>query len=369
MNYRPDRIRAAAAAAASKSQGMSAIEWTDYTFNCWEGCTKVSPGCLHCYAETRNARFGGGAAPNWGKGKPRRRTSEANWKLPLKWNRTATSFTACTVCDWRGDSHTARLSTRDILHCPGCETRGSLRPARPRVFCASLADWLDDEVPIEWLVDLLALIAATPDLDWQLLSKRPGNWESRIEAAMNDPHQVSAKSDSLLRQWTYENVAPANVWVGTSVEDQTRADERIPQLLAIPARVRFLSCEPLLGPLDLKLRHGYFRYIDDRQTRCIVGQDIHWVIAGGESGPGARAMHPDWARSLRDQCQAADVPFFFKQWGEWQPLATTAGMQHLPFGQYVLPDASSHGFGFARNGKKKSGRMLDGRIWNEFPTA
>lgn len=145
----------------------SHIEWTDHTFNPWEGCTKWSPGCKNCYAETRNKRFAGGK--NWGKGAPRRRTSAANWKQPLRWNRDAGTgrFLECPKCGLRGNPPTV---------CPtaGCSTFASeMDTARPRVFCASLADWLDDEVPVEWLADLLSLIHATPNLDWLLLSKRP----------------------------------------------------------------------------------------------------------------------------------------------------------------------------------------------------
>jgi protein gp37 len=139
----------------------SNIEWTDNTWNPWIGCTKVSPGCANCYAEARDQRFAGGA--HWGKGAPRQRTSAANWKQPLKWNREAAEDVDDALHDFGADKYEA--------------------PQRPRVFCASLADWLDDEVPIEWLADLLGLIHATPFLDWQLLTKRPENWMARIEQA------------------------------------------------------------------------------------------------------------------------------------------------------------------------------------------
>jgi len=268
----------------------SHIEWCDHTFNPWEGCTKVSPGCAHCYAEARNKRWAGGA--NWGKGAPRRRTSEANWRQPLKWNRDQAKVIATCGGDMRAEEY-----------------------RNPRVFCASLADWLDDEVPIEWLADLLELIRSTPNLDWLLLTKRPENFRARVGAFAE---KVSASME--LQGWVYEwfhGFPPVNVWIGTTVEDQKRADERIPLLLQIPAKVLFLSCEPLLGPVE-------FSDVT-RRSDCIskLGKlaldGIDWVICGGESGHGARPMHPDWARSLRDQCQAAEVPFFFKQWGEWMP--------------------------------------------------
>lgn len=280
------------------------IEWADHTFNPWVGCAKVSPGCAHCYAETlMDHRLG---KARWGKGQPRVRTSEANWKQPVKWNK-----------------ETERTGTR------------------PRVFCASLSDWLDDEVPAEWLYDLLALIHKTPNLIWLLLTKRPENFERRLKAAAAqctiDPLDITDRIHSWLdarREWSR---IPENVWIGASVEDQARADERIPRLLEIPARVRFLSCEPLLGPVDL-IGSKWTVSTDEPNPK------IGWVIAGGESGFGARIMRPEWARSLRDQCVAAGVPFHFKQWGE-------------------------HDCRTIRMGKGLAGRELDGRTWDQLPTA
>jgi protein gp37 len=331
------------------------IEWADHTFNPWEGCSKVSAGCKNCYAETRNARFGGGTATNWGPGAPRRRTSAANWKLPLKWNREA--------------------EARSALPIP--ENGGPFR--RPRVFCASLADWLDPEVPIEWLVDLLRLIHETPHLDWLLLTKRPHLWEERIRWAFDhivppfdqdtptweveEYHEsYEGKFRAWLVNWCYAGKTkmpyPQNVWIGTSVEDQAAADVRIPQLLKIPAKVRFLSCEPLLGPVDFRKVPG-FNKVGSAGMELIKHL---WVIVGGESGPGARPMHPDWARFLRNQCQHAGVPFLFKQWGEWVPGIVA----DLPTGvptELMAPDSHV----VARVGKRAAGRLLDGIEHNEFP--
>lgn len=322
---------------------LTKIEWCDKTFNPWIGCTKVSPGCAHCYAEARDLRFEGGI--HWGKGATRRRTSAANRRDPLKWN---------------ADARKAR-ETYDAE--PTYFHLGEPPPRRPRVFCASLADWLDDEVPIEWLADLLRLIRRTPNLDWLLLTKRPQNWKTRLDAVvcsepMRDPDDCFPDSPRTLSDWIidwYNDEPPQNVWWGTTIEDQQRADERIPQLLAIPARVRFLSCEPLLGPVDLGLirspagGRGYF----------------DWVICGGESGANARPMRLEWARGLRDQCRAAGVPFFFKQWGEYIPFdqAAAAGIK-MP-----LIDAMNHAQTGApiRVGKVRAGRLLDGVEWNEFP--
>lgn len=305
----------------------SKIEWCDHTFNPWIGCTKVSPGCLHCYAETRSKRTDGVV---WGKGQQRKRTSEGNWKLPLKWNREA-------------GAAIASFNESEIV-------RGTLGPiARPRVFCASLADWLDDEVPIEWLKDLLVLIQETPHLDWLLLTKRPENFTRRIAEVA-----TGWQSSCELAVWWERGVFPLNVWIGTTAEDQTRAEERIPHLLEIPAKVRFLSCEPLLGPINMEaaIKHPMWGWG--------LSDGIHWMIAGGESGPGARPMHPDWARSLRDQCQVAGVPFLFKQWGEWHEsdLQPRNGRQtHLWADSKLM----------YRFGKKAAGRLLDGVEHNGFP--
>lgn len=276
----------------------SAIEWTDHTFNPWEGCTKVSPGCANCYAEARNQRFSGGK--NWGKGAPRRRTK--TWGEPLKWQRA--------------------------------QEDGEGYP-RPRVFCASLADWLDDEVPIEWLADLLKLIHDTPNLDWLLLTKRPGNFLSRVnrvcelwacDGGYRETHESIVYHDMLV-PWRCGGRPPENVWIGTTVEDQARADERIPQLLQIPARVRFLSCEPLLEEIVIS---RIWRGSRSTHREIHEPREIHWVICGGESGRGKRPFNPDWARSLRDQCAADGVPFFMKQMDKVQPIPTDLMTRQFP---------------------------------------
>lgn len=271
------------------------IEWTathlpdgrvlpGYTFNPWTGCTKVSPGCDHCYAEGWSKRSG---HVEWGPHGARRRTSAANWRLPIKWN---------------------------------AEAKAS--GIRRKVFCASLADVFDNHRSIlpEWRADLWALIAATPHLDWLLLTKRPQN----IVKMLPDGYGAPAWGDG----WP-------NVWLGTTAENQTEFDRRSNYLRAAPAVVRFISYEPALAAIDADLT------------------GIHWLICGGESGPGARPMHPDWARSLRDQCKAADVRFFFKQWGDH---AWTERIEGDP------STLTSY-----RAGKKFAGRLLDGREWNEMP--
>lgn len=246
----------------------SSIEWCHHTFNGWIGCTKVSPACKFCYAEEQQVVEKLGI--KWGAGKPRHRTSVQYWKQPLAWNKEA-------------------------------QAKG----IRYRVFTNSLADVFDEEVNDDWRFDLFDLIAATPSLDWLLLTKRPEYAVQFGEAIQLLP----------------------NIWLGTSVENQKYADLRIPILKTIPARIRFLSCEPLLEETSL--------------ADHLSDDALHWIIVGGESstdGVSARPMKAEWARKLRDECTARKVPFFFKQWGgrhKWEKIA--------------------------------NGRELDGVLWDEFP--
>lgn len=343
----------------------SKVEWTDHTFNAWEGCTKVSPGCAHCYAEARNNRYHAGR--NWGPEAPRLLRSDAYWREPLNWNRKPWICEGCGRSDDKTFDHSCTGNKEDACHT------SNVKWHRARVFCSSLSDWLDEEGPIEQFVKLLELIHTTQNLDWLLLSKRPQNFESRL---FNARDKCVYGARPMVTDWMDGN-APTNVWIGTTVEDQQRADERIPELLKIPAKVRFLSCEPLLGLVRLQLR----QVTHQRECECagtgFVGDNgpgirgnseyhpcempqpkIHWVICGGESGQKARPMDPGWARSLRDQCQAAGVPFFFKQWGEWVPREQI-GAGHGTYGDPYN--------GFIKVGKKAAGRELDGCTWNEFP--
>lgn len=285
----------------------SNIEWTDHTFNPWIGCTKVSPGCANCYAE-RQDKFRSWTPAGWGNGKPRTRTSAANWKQPLKWNRAA-----------ERDRHTA-IEVR-----PGEYLAFEIR--RHRVFCASLADWLDDEVPIEWLADLLALIYETPNLDWLLLTKRPQKWSQRMLETIfqieDNKYEAENRLYQWLRDWVDSLKAPHNIWLGVSVENQKCATERIFELIKIPARVEFLSCEPLLGRVDLD-ETGLWN-----DNPYGLGT-VKWVICGGESGPKRRPFDPAWARSLRDQCRTAGVPFFFKQMDKVQPIPDDLLIREFP---------------------------------------
>ncbi|MCA8328909.1 phage Gp37/Gp68 family protein [Burkholderia cepacia] len=329
----------------------SKIEWTDSTFNPWEGCQKVGAGCDHCYAESRNARFAGGTPINWGPGAPRRRTSAANWRKPLAWNAAHADFFA---------EH----------------------GRRQRVFCASLADVFDNAVPDAWRADLFDLIWNTPHLDWLLLTKRIGNARPMISRAL----ELAGRGVNTPWPWS-------NVWIGATIVNQEEADRDIPKLFTVPAHVRLLSMEPLLGPVDIsrhldyceKLdKHGISRRVGGQHIKCDEHCGISWVIVGGESGPGARPMHPDWARSLRDQCAAAGVPFLFKQHGEWAPGSGDFGAGRIETAAIALdgrvavggyrvddyPRGATSGDGWSmvhRAGKRTAGRLLDGRTHDEFP--
>jgi protein gp37 len=268
----------------------SSIEWTHHTFNPWWGCTKVSPACDNCYAELWAKRMGHSI---WGGKAPRRFFSDKHWREPLAWDEQA------------------RTERR-----------------RARVFCASMADVFESRPELEGhRARLWSLIEHTANLDWLLLTKRPQNIQRLVP---------------------WEENWPCNVWVGTTIENSRLAEARLPHLLKVPAAIRFLSCEPLLGPVDLTrwfTRPGFW--------------PIDWVIAGGESGPGARPMHPHWARSLLEQCTAAGVPFHFKQWGHWVPNrgrdSQTVSIADEPPVQML------------RLAKKLAGRRLQGRTWDGLP--
>ncbi|MEU8469525.1 phage Gp37/Gp68 family protein [Streptomyces sp. NPDC029006] len=382
------------------------IEWTDTTWNVVTGCEKVSPGCDHCYAETFAERWRGTPGHHFETGfditlRPKRLDIPLHWRQPRK------------------------------------------------VFVNSMSDLFHKDIPDEYIARTFAVMALTPQHTYQLLTKRHG----RMRAVLTDdcrcgnghvpgvhfrsamawavskanPNRIPGVPDDAEQQvWNAPWPLP-NVWLGVSVEDQKRADLRIPALIDTPAAVRFLSCEPLLGPV------WFSDYIwqpcpccdgeghDEACARCADGhcedghiRQLHWVIAGGESGHKARAMHPDWARSLRDQCTQDHVPFFFKQWGEWGPApfqvrvcgpdvgwqgtedelaaakadSEARGATHVHTGNWYDEDGERrywlHEIGhkpwslervglpegtaaIRRWGKKAAGRELDGRTHDAFP--
>jgi len=298
--------------------GPTKIEWTDFTWSPVAGCTKVSAGCAHCYAERMATRLAGRA------GYP------------------AQHPFAVTL-------HPDRLD--EPLHW---------RKPR-RIFVCSMSDLFHPEVPDEFIFRVWQTIAATPWHTYMILTKRPERMAARVPVFCG-------------AQW----VAP-NLWLGTSIEDQATADERIPHLLRCPAAVRFISYEPALGPVDFGDNLVYIC----GPTCTEAGLGINWVIAGGESGPNARPAHPDWFRSVRNQCQAAGVPFFFKQWGEWAPTWPEGEGESPPSslvcraghrGPYDPTWLRTHRelcpadeLVVYRTGKKASGRLLDGVEHNAYP--
>ena len=278
----------------------SRIEWTHHTFNPWWGCVKVSAACDHCYAETWARRLGEDV---WGPRSERRFFSDTHWKQPLQWNREAAES-----------------------------------GARRRVFCASMADVFENRKDlIPHRTRLFQLIEVTPHLDWLLLTKR-----------------IHLVRKHLPKGYEF----PPNVWLGATVENAAAASKRLRHLLDFKSpSVRFVSCEPLLGEINL------LPYLQ----RGAQGTRIDWVIAGGESGSGARPMEPHWADGLRQQCQRAGVPFHFKQWGHWAPIEVVGDLLTRRTAIRVIRRDGTD-VTFAAIGKTKSGRRLAGKHWNEFPS-
>jgi protein gp37 len=262
----------------------SHIEWTDHTFNPWTGCTNISPGCDNCYAEAWSKRSG---HVKWGNS-PRKRTTEQYWKAPEIWERRSDLFSAA-------------------------------HGRRQRVFCASLADVFDNQAEPEWRKDLFNLIRNTPNLDWQLLTKRPQNIHKMLPP-------------------DWDNGYP-NVWLGFTAEDQDRYNQRCRFIQKIPAAIWFVSYEPAIGPL---------RLFDENPVP-------DWLIVGGESGHGARPMKADWVRNILSDCRSRGVAPFFKQWGSYRnnPLVTESG-----WGANDAELTDIHG---------KGGGIIDGRLVREFP--
>lgn len=290
----------------------SAIEWTNHTWNPWQGCRKVSAGCKHCYMYREKKRWGQDPGTVV-------RSKPPTFNKPLSWTESARVF----VCSW--------------------------------------SDFFIEEAD-SWRAEAWDIIGRTPHLTYQILTKRPENIADRLPADWGDG-------------WP-------NVWLGVSAEDQQTANERIPLLLRVKSAVYFASLEPLLGSVNLHSavwRYWADAFYGNSTTSSIVGL-LDWVIVGGESGPDARPMHPNWARSLRDQCREAGVPFFFKQWGRWKKIQIDKRgkgdvlvspkrgiVEKLPkFEQN--PHDYKNIVAMESIGKKATGRFLDGKIWSQFPT-
>jgi len=344
------------------------IEWTDATWNPVRGCTRVSEGCRNCYAEVMAARFSDPG--QWGHGIARRVT------LP----------NGTTDHRWTGKVALAE----HLLDQP-------LRWRAPRhVFVNSTSDLFHESIPEDWIDRVFAVMALAPQHTFQVLTKRPERMRRYLQALdirrlVRAALPFIAGKDNEVALW---DIPLPNVWLGTSIENQITADERIPVLLDTLAAVRFVSAEPLLGPVRLP---GLIQYASPGNCVSIDGDWWHepgscslcrpaldWIITGGESGPGARPMHPDWARMLRDQCHEAGVAFFFKQWGEWE-ASLDRDRDDPDFREdykrnYVDRGNSKwlnleggrgfHGDRFhvmRRVGKAIAGRLLDGRTWDQMP--
>lgn len=336
------------------------ISWTDRTWNPLRGCSKVSAGCRNCYAENMANRFSGPGQPYEG-----------------------------TITDGRWNGKIRLVP--EVLNQP-------IRWQRPsRIFVNSMSDLFHDNVPDDYIDQVFAVMALAPHHTFQILTKRPARMLEYMTKP-SSPFSIDKLGDlsPWMEQWGWispedaANVAPPgstlpkwpewplpNVWLGVSVEDQNAADERIPLLLQTPAAIRWLSCEPLLGQVNL-FKAGALEGGFTCEAEFSAHGNVDWVVVGGESGPHARPMHPDWARSLRDQCEFAGVPFHFKQWGEW----TTADcsnfdpIKHLLIG--IGLDGKDHSRTpheqlpegvqlLAKVGKGAAGRELDGRVWDEYP--
>lgn len=358
---------------------MTNIQWTDETWNPISGCTRVSDGCDHCYAVTMTHRL------------------EAMRQ---------SKYAGLTVLNPKGDRH-----FNGQVRCHEDALAIPLRWKKPRrIFVNSMSDLFHKDVPFVFIDEVFAVMALCPQHTFQILTKRPErmaeyfrsrSWGDVIatmrgeseagppfgEMTIADRIKVAYEIDDTF-SGTRENEITGNykdrrsphrpqawplpnVWLGTSTENQKAADERIPHLLKCPARTIFLSIEPLLGPVALPEDFLAPDFADDdpRHTKRMV-------IVGGESGPGARPMHPDWARSLRDQCQDFGTPFFFKQWGNFLPAGQFESMSEEAFRhidgegvqpQLLGPDYSSDGTKYWSLGKHHAGRLLDGREWNEMP--
>ena len=356
------------------------ISWTDATWNPIVGCSIVSPGCTNCYAQSQAARIIRCSA---GAG-------------------SATHYEGTVQMSKAGPVWTGKVSPApdSILMRPLSWRKGK------RIFVNSMGDLFHDAVPDEWIDRVFAVMALAPQHQFQVLTKRARRMleyltgRSALDERSNPEEQIRAAMTALVATPSRRKMAPAlkaiplgkycakiawplpNVWLGVTAEDQTRANERIPDLLAAPAALRFVSVEPMLGPVDLRNITPADKYELDALSgfdfdQSSAGPRLDWVIVGGESGPAARPLHPDWARSLRDQCKAAGTPFFFKQFGAWsgQRLRTTKADMCV-----VLPDGTTLTKNrmldhpeiddaeiMMRVGTRAAGHLLDGVEHHEFP--
>ncbi len=365
------------------SQGTT-IEWTDATWNPVRGCTRISEGCRHCYAEQMAARFSGRnpqtGKPMWGAGFATSKGLEPRWTgkvalIPdqLDW-----------PLRWKGSK----------------KAKAEGRPSR--IFVNSTSDLFHEKLSDEDIDKVFAVMALAPQHTFQILTKRADRmrayfaaehpapnvkaWQARVSEAIDVlvPDRTSASVDA--KSAVVHHAPLPNVWLGVSTENQDAADERIPHLLKTPAAVRFISAEPLIGPIDLTMIPTGEKVGDNVLCENALtgppdmqpGEWLDWVITGGESGDGARPMHPAWARSLRDQCAEAGVAFFFKQWGGWTETRVVAGGDlggdmRRGLVRHVCADRENDGHYrigdvyMRRVDKAEAGALLDGQLHREWP--
>lgn len=383
------------------------IEWTDSTWNPIRGCSRVSEGCRNCYAEKVAYRFSGEGQLY--EGLAVLRNGHASWTGevafvekhlldPLKLGPVVTGCLTGEV-----------LPHAKAGHCPKCGER------QRRIFVNSMSDLFHENVTDEMRDKIFAVMALCPQHTFQVLTKRPQRmleyltqypksrnelcWRWHVAQAIDGLFPIRTERSIEAKERVIDQSPLPNVWLGVSVEDQKTADTRIPLFLQTPAAVRFISAEPLLGPVDLTSAvvaietYAPGETCKWSRTSLEVGDVWHsedgdvsdgpeypaldWVICGGESGPGARPMHPDWARGLRDQCAAAGVPFFFEQWGEWSPIPEWIPSEKAPQQTAIALDGSTvsihvnpdevGGHRMMRVGKRDASSLLDGAAWKQFP--
>jgi protein gp37 len=344
------------------------IEWTDATWNPTVGCKVVSPGCTNCYAMKVAARMESISVAH--------ETAHGGHPGPMYYYRDLVTHSRAGPV-WNG---TFREAPQDLMQRP-------LRWKSPRrIFVNSMSDLFGEGVHDHTLDRVFAVMAMSPQHTFQILTKRPermrdymvrimesdfGSEDVALAAGRMMEDSDNAHDCVLNQTWPLPNV-----WLGVSVEDQKRADERIPILLKTPAAVRWISAEPLLGPVDLKNVVPKDKYEIDAVSGFNYETGswwprLDWVVVGGESGPGSRPMHPDWARSLRDQCKAAGLAFLFKQWGNWAACRDSQGFWPVDEGGCIKlrtdGTKGEDGWPMQNVGKKHAGRLLDGVEHNEYP--
>jgi protein gp37 len=317
------------------------ISWTERTWNPLAGCTRASEGCDNCYAAVMSHRLEAMALADIVNGKsPGKKAKYIGTTSKAKNGHIA--FNGKINLDY------------DALNEPYAWKKPVM------VFVNSMSDLFHKDVPLEFVAKVFQVMVDTPQHTYQVLTKRPERMEGIID-------------------WIFSgNEVPSHIWLGTSVENQEQANIRIPHLIDTNAKIRFLSCEPLLGGIDLA-KAMQFTHEDNEGYGIVPLNYLSWIIAGGESGKKARPVHPNWLRLLRDQCASYDVPYFLKQWGEYAPagewydtvhcflMDSRTGMQSPVVGGWKKWNDAKYYEPMRKFGKKMSGNVLDGKVWQEFP--